>query len=122
MAVMTVDPTLDVSKDTTPIPTRSWAALAVLFTVYLLNYLDRTLIYILFGPIKAEMKLSDLELALLGSTSFVIFYTILGVPFGRLADRVVRKHMIAVGLVIWSVFSATTKKSIEEVKRLRKAK
>ena len=108
MAVMTVDPTLDVSKDTTPIPTRSWAALAVLFTVYLLNYLDRTLIYILFGPIKAEMKLSDLELALLGSTSFVIFYTILGVPFGRLADRVVRKHMIAVGLVIWSVFSGLT--------------
>lgn len=110
MAVMTVDQDAQLSStaDNTPIPARSWVALVVLFTVYLLNYLDRTLIYILFGPIKAEMKLSDLELALLGSTSFVIFYTILGVPFGRLADRVVRKKMIAVGLIIWSVFSGLT--------------
>ncbi|MEW5853791.1 MAG: MFS transporter [Myxococcota bacterium] len=91
-----------------PVPGSSWVALAVLFVVYMLNYLDRTLIYILFGPIKKEMKFTDLELALLGTTSFVIFYTLLGIPFGRLADRVVRKRMIAVGLVIWSVFSGLT--------------
>ncbi|MBI5495984.1 MAG: MFS transporter [Deltaproteobacteria bacterium] len=90
------------------IPASSWYGLAVLFTVYLLNFLDRTLIYILFGPIKKEMALTETQLALLGSTSFVIFYTLLGVPFGRLADRVVRKKMIAVGLVIWSVFSGLT--------------
>src|SRR4051812_46566468 len=89
----------------TPVPAASWWALAVLFTVYLLNFLDRTLIYILFKPIKAEMQFTELQLALLGSTSFVIFYTLLGVPFGYLADRVVRKRMIAAGLVIWSVFS-----------------
>ncbi len=65
----------------------SWYALGVLTAVYVLNFLDRTLIYILFTPIKKEMAFSDLQLALLGSTSFVIFYTLLGIPFGRLADR-----------------------------------
>ena len=99
--------------DSDPPPAReapgySWFALAVLTAVYVLNFLDRSLIYILFTPIKAEMKLSDLQLALLGTTSFVIFYTLLGVPFGRLADRVVRKNLIAGGLAVWSLFSGLT--------------
>ena len=81
-------------------PRYAWYALAVLFVVYTLNFLDRALINILFPPIKKEMALTDLELALLGSTSFVIFYTLLGIPFGRLADRVVRKRLIAVGLLL----------------------
>ena len=86
----------------------AWYALALLTLVYVLNFLDRTLIYILFVPIKKEMAFSDLQLALLGSTSFVIFYTSLGIPFGRLADRVVRKNMIAGGLAVWSLFSGLT--------------
>jgi MFS family permease len=90
------------------VPAYSWYALFLLTTVYVLNFLDRSLIYLLFTPIKAEMQLSDLQLALLGSTSFVIFYTLLGVPFGRLADRVVRKNMIAAGLAVWSLFSGLT--------------
>ena len=89
-------------------PAYSWYALAVLTLVYTLNFLDRSLIYILFTPIKAEMAFSDLELALLGTTSFVIFYTLLGVPFGRLADRVPRKLLIAGGLAVWSLFSGLT--------------
>jgi MFS family permease len=90
------------------IPPYSWYVLALLCVVYLMNFLDRTLIYILFPPIKKEMVLSDLQLALLGTTSFVIFYTALGIPFGRLADKVVRKKMIAVGLAVWSIFSGLT--------------
>ena len=90
------------------VPAYSWYALAVLTAVYVLNFLDRTLIYILFTPIKKEMAFTDLELALLGSTSFVIFYTLLGIPFGRLADRVSRKNLIGAGLAVWSLFSGLT--------------
>lgn len=89
-------------------PAYSWYALAVLTAVYVLNFLDRTLIYILFTPIKKEMQFSDLQLALLGTTSFVIFYTLLGIPFGRLADRTVRKNIIGAGLAVWSLFSGLT--------------
>ncbi len=86
----------------------AWYALGLLTLVYVLNFLDRTLIYILFTPIKKEMAFSDLQLALLGTTSFVIFYTALGIPFGRLSDRLVRKNMIAGGLAVWSLFSGLT--------------
>lgn len=90
------------------VPGYSWYALAILTTVYVLNFLDRQVMYVLFSPIQKEMSFSDLQLALLGSTSFVLLYTALGVPFGALADRVSRKRMIAVGLAVWSLFSGLT--------------
>jgi MFS family permease len=106
-------------KSFTPLPQRptftsgsasayAWAVLALLCLIYVMNFLDRTLIYILFPPIKREMLLSDVQLALLGSTSFVIFYTLLGIPFGRLADRVKRTTLIASGVAVWSIFSGLT--------------
>lgn len=86
----------------------AWYALALLMFVYILNFLDRTIIYILFPLIKKEMSFSDTELALLGTTSFVIFYTILGIPFGRLADKGSRTKIIAAGVAVWSLFSGLT--------------
>lgn len=83
-------------------------ALALLMIVYVLNFMDRTIIYILFVPLKAEFSFSDTQLALLGTTSFVIFYTILGIPFGRMADRGSRAKIIAFGLAVWSLFSGLT--------------
>lgn len=86
----------------------AWYVLALLCLVYIMNFLDRTLMFILFPPIKQELIFSDLQLAFLGSTSFAIFYTAMGLPFGRLADKTVRKNMIAGGLAVWSVFSGLT--------------
>src|SRR5258706_1845277 len=96
------------SDQTEKVPAYSWYALSILTAVYVLNFLDRTLIYILFTPIKAELHFTDLQLALLGTTSFVIFYTLLGVPFGRLADRTKRKVIIGIGLPARSLFPGLT--------------
>lgn len=90
------------------IPKYSWYALALLTAVYVLNFLDRQLIYVLFTPMKQEMAFSDLQLALLSTTSFVIFYTLLGVPMGFAADKYSRKVIIGTGLAIWSLFSGLT--------------
>ena len=89
-------------------PLYAWYALALLMVVYILNFLDRTIIYILFPLIKKEMDFSDTQLALLGTTSFVIFYTLLGIPFGRMADRGSRTKIIAIGVAVWSLFSGLT--------------
>jgi MFS family permease len=86
----------------------AWYALALLTLVYVLNFLDRVLILYLFTPIKKEFAFTDLQLALLGTTSFAIFYTALGIPFGRIADKKSRKILIGIGLLIWSLFSGLT--------------
>jgi MFS family permease len=94
--------------ENTKTPLYSWYALGLLTLVYVMNFLDRTVIFFLFTPIKAEFGLTDFQLALIGSTAFVIFYTVLGIPFGRIADKKSRKNLIGIGLVIWSVFSGLT--------------
>ena len=86
----------------------AWYALGLLMFVYIMNFLDRQIIYILFPLIKTEMSFTDTQLALLGGTSFAIFYTLLGIPFGRLADRSSRTKLIAAGLAVWSLFSGLT--------------
>lgn len=86
----------------------AWYALALLTFVYVLNFLDRVIILYLFPLIKTEYQFSDLELSLLGTTAFVIFYTALGIPFGRIADKGSRTKLIAIGLAIWSLFTGLT--------------
>lgn len=86
----------------------AWYALALLMVVYILNFLDRTIIYILFPLIKKEMSFTDMELAILGPSAFAICYTLLGIPFGWAADRGGRTKLIAAGLLVWSLFSGLT--------------
>ncbi len=108
MSTSAIENGAPVAKDESSVSSYSWYALGLLTLVYVFNYLDRTIIYILLPLIKKEMAFTDLQLAMLGSMSFVIFFTVLGIPFGRLADRAVRKNMIAAGLAVWSLFSGLT--------------
>jgi predicted MFS family arabinose efflux permease len=84
-------------------PTR---ALLFLTFAYVLNFVDRQLIGILGQPIKAELHLSDTGLGLLGGFAFAIFYSVLGLPIARLAERRNRVTIIAVSLGLWSAMTA----------------
>lgn len=81
-------------------------ALAALTFVYTLNYIDRQIISILASPIKAELELSDTELGVMGGLAFAIFYSTLGIPIARLADRFSRRNIITAALCLWSGFTA----------------
>ncbi len=80
--------------------------LFILVVVYTFNFIDRTIISILAPPIKAELGLSDTQLGLLGGTAFALFYTGLGIPVARLADRTNRTWIMTISLTLWSGFTA----------------
>ena len=80
----------------------------LLCVVYLFNHVDRQILAILIQPIKAEFDLSDTDLGLLGGVAFALFYSTLGIPIARYADRGNRKTIIAVSLAMWSLFTALT--------------
>jgi len=82
--------------------------LFLLLSLYACNFLDRQVINILGQSIKATLKLSDLELGLLTGTAFGVFYSVLGLPIARLADRRSRVSIIAVSLTLWSVLTAAS--------------
>jgi len=81
----------------------AWGTVAVLAFVQGINAVDRHLINLLVGPIKADLGISDAEVGLLLGLSFAIFYTTVGVPIGRLADAWSRRLIIAIGTAFWSV-------------------
>lgn len=87
-------------------------ALALFVLVYVINFVDRQIFSILIEPIRAEISLSDTQLGFLGGIAFAIFYTFAGIPIARWADVGVRKNIVALAMVIWSVmtmFTATAK-------------
>ena len=61
--------------------------LAVLILAYTFNFLDRQILGILAGPIKAELGLTDSQLGLMGGLAFALFYTGLGVPIAALGHE-----------------------------------
>jgi MFS family permease len=76
--------------------------------VYTLSIMDRQLVAILVEPIRKEFVLKDWHMGLLSGFAFAIFYTTLGVPLARLADRNNRVTLIGVSLLVWSAFTGLT--------------
>ena len=76
--------------------------LAMLVVVYVFNFLDRQIVTILAEPIKLDLGLNDTQIGLMTGLAFAIFYTVLGIPIARLADRANRVSIISVALLIWS--------------------
>jgi len=83
-------------------PAYRWYALSVLVVVYVFNFIDRSILGILVQPIKEELGVSDTAMGFLGGIAFAIFYTCLGIPIARLADKGSRVNVISVCLALWS--------------------
>lgn len=81
----------------------AWYALIVLFIVYVFNFIDRSIVNILAESIKKDLDLYDWQIGLLGAgLPFAIFYTVLGIPIARMADRHNRRNILAICLALWS--------------------
>ncbi len=81
----------------------AWYAVGVLTVAYTFSYIDRQILSLMVGPIRADLDISDSQFSLLHGLAFAIFYTLLGIPIGRLADRANRRNIIAIGVAFWSL-------------------
>jgi MFS family permease len=80
-------------------------ALAVLMIGYIVSFIDRQILSLMVQPIKADLGVSDFQMSLLQGFAFALFFCILGLPFGRLADRYSRRHIIMFGVLLWSAMT-----------------
>ncbi len=83
----------------------AWYVVIILTALYMLSFVDRTILSLLVGSIKRDLAISDTRIGLLQGLSFALFYTIMGLPLGRLADTRSRRNLIAAGVVVWSLFT-----------------
>src|SRR5262245_41685734 len=84
--------------------------LILLALINFLNYVDRMilapLVEILKEPVhRGGLALTSAQAGLL-QTAFMVVHSVASVPLGYVADRYARRHLIAIGVGVWSV--ATT--------------
>ena len=83
-------------------------AMAVLFLVYVISYVDRQVLAVLIDPIKQDIGATDGQMGILAGIAFALFYATLGMPIARYADHHSRRNVIALGVAVWSAMTAVT--------------
>lgn len=102
---MTSIPASDDSKY--PNPAYAWYVMGVLCAGYLFAFIDRIIVGLLTPAIQADLKITDTQAGLLQGMAFALCYTLFGIPVGWMADRWNRKRLLAAGMTVWSLMTAT---------------
>lgn len=88
-------------------PRYKWWVVGFLWVLCLLNYVDRSNIFVLFPLLQEEFSLTGTELGLIGSV-FLWVYSASSPFAGFLGDRFTRRGVILVSLGVWSVITFAT--------------
>jgi MFS family permease len=91
---------------TWPKPAVAWFGVGVLVLAFIFSIADRIIISLLVDPIKADLDLTDTDMGFMMGIAFAIFYALMGLPIGRLADKYSRRLIIGVGIFLWSFMTA----------------
>lgn len=88
----------------TPVsPAKAWYTVSLLTALFILSFIDRSILALLAAPVSESLDLTNRELALLLGLGFALVYSIGGVPLAQLIDTQNRKVVVAVGVTIWSL-------------------
>jgi MFS family permease len=93
--------------ETNPNPYYKWVVVGVMWLIACLNYTDRMTIFSVFPVLQKQMGLSNIGLALIGS-SFLWVYAVFSPVGGYLGDRFPRRRVIIGSLVLFSLVTFAT--------------
>lgn len=85
----------------------AFLTLGTLMLVNVMSQLDRQIMSVLVEPIRKDFGFTDTEVGIVVGLAFAVFYTLAGLPLGRLADVASRKHIVAAVLSFWSLATAS---------------
>lgn len=103
----TVEPKTSSGRDASFLSTRYRTIFIVTsFLVTTFNFADRAVFAVTAQQVKLELTLTDFQLGILQGLAFAFLYAVLGLPIGRLAERVSRVRIIAVAVLFWSAATA----------------
>lgn len=81
----------------------AWFVVALLMLAFTSSFIDRQILTLLVGPIRADLQITDTQFSLLVGLAFSLFYAFWGLPLGYAADRYSRRWIIAIGVAFWSL-------------------
>jgi MFS family permease len=85
----------------------AYFALVVLFSMNMLNYVDRYVFYVVGELVSRELSFNDFQFGIL-SSSFMVVYTLVAPLMGHLGDRANRTRLLAFGVGLWSLATVGT--------------
>ena len=85
----------------------AWRVVVFLWFTYLINYVDRQVVFSIFPPLRGELRFSEAELGLVGSV-FTLVYSLCMPLTGRLADLMPRQRVVISSLILWSLATLGT--------------
>lgn len=91
--------------ETKPSLRYAWYVVGVLLLAYISSFIDRQILSLLVKPIKTSFNISDTQMGVLMGLSFSVLYTLVGIPIGKMADRMNRKKIIGWGIFTWSIMT-----------------
>ncbi len=80
----------------------AWGAVTVFSLAQVVSTIDRGMLALLIDPIRHDLHVSDVQIALLQGIAFALFYVAAGLPLGFLADRLNRRRLLIAGVLVWS--------------------
>jgi len=84
----------------------AWYVVWVLTGMYMFSFVDRQILSLLIPSIKKDYGVSDTQIGLLVGLAFALFYTLMGLPLGRMVDTYKRRNVILVSVAVWSFFTS----------------
>jgi MFS family permease len=85
-----------------------WTAVSIIFLLMIVSVLDRNILTLLIGSIQEDLHLDDVEAGLLLGLAFALPYGLMALPVGSAVDRFQRRHIIFIGVSLWSFATLCT--------------
>lgn len=79
-----------------------WYVVFVLCICGIVAYIDRQIINLLVEEIKIDLDVTDTQISLLQGFAFAVFYAVVAIPLGRIADSHNRRWLITIGILAWT--------------------
>lgn len=94
------------SKEPKPLraigPVGAWITVATLFAAQIVSTVDRGMLALVIDPVRQDLAISEMQIAMLQGFAFSIFYVTVGLPLGAFADVVNRRRLLIAGIMVWS--------------------
>ncbi len=85
-----------------PSPAAAWWLVALLFLAGIFSVIDRAILNVVVDPVRQDLAITEEQIGLLQGFAFGLFYAVMGLPMGVLADRTSRKRLVVLGITLWS--------------------
>jgi MFS family permease len=81
----------------------AWAVTLILAGLQIVSNMERQILTLVVEPLRQDFHIQDVDVSLLQGLAFALFYSVVAVPVGWLADRWRRNRIIMVGMGLWSI-------------------